>query len=183
MEAAEYLFLLFASRTESPFSPAIFCKLNTQQPGPLSKGEKMKNSWWILAILTPLTCFPLLGQQSGCAAYFNVNMVVCGNGGSCTFQTPYGNFYTSSHGYTCTNISCCGVGSYPNCYFDGWPCWRVKLEDPNVKQQLIELAKVQEILVVSCKENYQPLEVVLTQQPAEIRLPRRDPSLLGKGGE
>ena len=96
---------------------------------------------------------------------------------------PYGVYYA------CTTASCCGQ-SYPTCFSLGISCnGSGKLADPAIRQHLFELAKSQDIMVSSCKGEFRPLAIALTEEPspkpAEIFDPlqrRRTLVGIGRGG-
>jgi hypothetical protein len=75
-------------------------------------------------------------------------------------------------------IYCCGVpvGSSISYYFN---CMYVQLRDPATQQRLLDLAKEsgEELLVASCKGDFQPLRTTLWE-PHELPFRLRKPNLL-----
>lgn len=58
----------------------------------------------------------------------------------------------------------------------------MKLDNPMIRQRLLELAKTQDVMVASCKGEYQPLEALLAQEPSPVRAKHTLPGIAG-GGE
>ena len=72
----------------------------------------------------------------------------------------YGIIYYSSV------VTCCGQ-TYPSFIGSQIPCYGSgMLADPSVRQRLIELAKIQGVMVTAGGGEFRPLEVALSEQPA-----------------
>lgn len=150
--------------------------------------EEYENPMDDLVMLLALACSGRANaQSSGCTFSFNDGDVTC-TVGSCeqsiTTQTPNGGYGYYAQGYSCTTVQCCGQGSYPFCYFDGGQCYWTKLKDPSIRQNLLELAQTEDLLVVSCKGNYQPLMAVLNEEAMpvfRVRSSHRFNDLVGGG--
>lgn len=143
----------------------------------------MRNLWLVLSTVL-FGCNLAYSQSSGCATFLNPGDVTCSVGscnGDITMQTPMGGYGYYAQGYTCQPIQCCGTGNYPFCAFDGGQCYWTKLSDPTVRQNLIELAHTEDLLIVSCKGRYQPLTAVLEEEPFVLRPVHKLPGLIGGG--
>ncbi len=131
----------------------------------------MRPRLWTLPVLFLGICGmgAAQGAYEGCASGFNSGAVVC-NIGSCqqsiTIETPL----PGNSPYVCTTVPCCGQGSWQYCYWDVYGgCYWVELNDPAIRKRLLELAQMQDILVVSCKGEYRPLTAVLSEEPMVLR--------------
>lgn len=129
----------------------------------------MKRKWAVLLLAITFSVSSRLTfaqDGGGCAGSIVYEQIPCTVGacsGNVTVGTPQGQGGFSNWEYAVVYNSCCGQGAYPYYYFDGSQCYWTKLDDPTIRQNLIELAKVQPVLIRSCGGRYHPLEAVLAK--------------------
>jgi len=100
--------------------------------------------------------------------------------GSGLVQTPIGSGPNGGY-FTCLTYSCCGE-NFPYCYFTGTSCNNTgKLNDPVILKSLYELARTQDVMVVSCDGNYHPLAAIVTEHRDLDMEVRKLPGIGGGG--
>ena len=118
-----------------------------------------------------------------CTTGFNFTQVNCGNSAGCQQQIIMslpnnpGQFGVP---FTCKQVSCCGVGGYPQCVPFGGTCYIAKLDNPTIRKQLMQLAETHDLMIASCRGDYLPLSGALQEPLSPIRATRRLPGL-GEG--
>jgi hypothetical protein len=134
--------------------------------------------------------FAAHGAIAQCASSVQENKIQCYNpltqcSDSKTQIMP--NFSQYGVMYLAGAITCCST-TYPSfvqgnsfiCNGSG------KLADPAIRQHLIELAKTDDIMVTSCRGEYRPLVIALSEQPSLKAPAQFDPTrmrtLFGIGG-
>jgi len=125
-----------------------------------------------------------------CASSVQTNTIFCNNpltGCINSVNQILPNFGEYGVMYTATVVTCCkatypsfSAGDSNGCNGSG------KLMDPATRQHLIELAKTDDIMITTCRGEYRPLVVALSEEPSRNAPAQFDPTrmrtLFGIGG-
>lgn len=108
-------------------------------------------------------------QSGTCAVDIQGTVGTCGNSAGCSDVYPITwpgdacDFTGSCEYFVNTTTSCCGIQGYSYLTDSGTTCEWAKFKDPKMRQDLIELAKTENILIPDCRGAYVPAGSVLAR--------------------